>query len=446
MISPRFLSCMAALFLAGFVARAQDPQQLNRVVEAHVSAGTFFGSVLVAKDDQIVFERSYGLANIEWNAANTPTTRYRIGSLTKQFTAAAVLLLEEQGKLSLHDPIGKFVPDAPAAWEKITLFHLLTHTSGIPDFTEMSEFREWRLAPTTPAQHVERLRGRPLDFSPGEKFDYCNSGYILLGYVIEQASGRTYETYLRENVFVPLNLGDTGYDSNASVVPRRAAGYVQSGVGPVNAPYTDMSVPYAAGGLYSTARDLLRWQQALHSGKLLSADSLKKMLTPHLGKYGIGVRVLVDDGRRVFAHGGVTSGFNSYLAYLPDDRLSIVVLGNINGSASTLAVQLANATFGKTIDLPPARPELEEAVLRQYAGEYSNAAGRSAVVSMEGARLYAQPGGGPKRELFPLSEAKFAFARRDSPLQFTFEKDEAGNIVSVTLSQKGTQQVLRKTK
>src|SRR5271170_1807320 len=267
-----------ALLLAA-AARAQavstkDVSRLDQVVQSYVTDKTFMGSVLVARGDQVLLSRGYGSANLEWNIPDAPNTKFRLGSLTKQFTAASILLLEERGKLKTGDLVKKYIPDAPAAWDKITIFNLLTHTSGIPNFTSFSDYPSHEPFAATPEQVVAWFRDKPLDSQPGEKWSYSNSGYVLLGDLIEKISGDSYEKFLQENVLTPLGMKDTGYDSNSAIIPRRAAGYAPSANGPVNAGYINMTVPLSAGALYSTTHDLLIWEQGLFGGKLLSAGSL----------------------------------------------------------------------------------------------------------------------------------------------------------------------------
>jgi len=320
---------------------AQDTAPIDQLVTSYVSNGRFMGSVLIARDDALVFSRGYGSANLEWNIPNSPSTKFRIGSLTKQFTAASVLLLEERGKIRIEDPVKAYLPDAPAAWDNVTVFSLLTHTSGIADFTRLPNYESLKVFPATAEEIVAWFRDKPLEFPTGERFSYSNSGYALLGYLIEKISGRTYKQFVEENIFMPLGMKDSGYDSNI-VITNRAAGYSR-GVctitrtppcgGPVNAAFIDMTVPYAAGALYSTTLDLWRWEQALFGGKLLSAGSLLKMTTPYKGNYGFGLAVGTATPRRVIFHNGGIEGFNTFLAYYPEDKMTIVVLGNLNGPA-----------------------------------------------------------------------------------------------------------------
>src|SRR4051812_49187547 len=251
-------------------AFGQDPARMDAAAKVLAGGDRFMGSVLVARDHAVVFEKSYGSANLEWGIPNASDTKFRIGSLTKQFTAAAILLLEERGKLKVEDAIASFIPGAPESWKNITIHQLLNHTSGIPDFTNLPEHRVWQRSPETPEQIVRHFRDLPLEFGPGEKFKYSSSGYILLAFIVERVSGQSYEAFLRDNIFVPLGMKDSGYDSNTTLLPKRASGYQFGAGGLANAPYVDMHLPYGAGALYSTTHDLLRWNTALFEGRLLS--------------------------------------------------------------------------------------------------------------------------------------------------------------------------------
>jgi CubicO group peptidase (beta-lactamase class C family) len=307
------ISVLAALWLA-FSAplHAQDNlPRMEEVVQSYVSDKQFMGSVLVARGATIVLDKGYGFANLEWNVPNTPTTKFRLGSITKQFTAASILLLEERGKLKTDDPVKKYMPDAPAAWDKVTLYNLLTHTSGIANFTSFPDYASMEAAPTTPEKLVARFRDKPLEFQPGEEWKYSNSGYVLLGYLIEKISGQTYEQFVQENIFTPLGMKDSGYDSNRIVIQRRATGYAPGANGPLNSGYIDMSVPFSAGALYSTTEDLLRWEEGLFAGKVLSATSLQKMTTPFKQDYACGLAVTSAHGHKVIEHGGGIEGFNT---------------------------------------------------------------------------------------------------------------------------------------
>jgi CubicO group peptidase (beta-lactamase class C family) len=329
------------LILTG-LSYAQDvASRLDQVVRQFAPADgppRFMGSVLVERGGEVLLSRSYGYANLEWKIPNSATTKFRLGSLTKQFTAASILLLQDRGKLNVDDKVKKYIPDAPAAWDEITIYHVLTHTAGIPSFTSFPNYTDLEPVATTPETLLARFRDKPLEFQPGEKWSYSNSGYALLGYLIEKISGQTYQEFLQANIFTPLQMNDSGYDSNFLIIPQRAAGYSpgRNGItGIMNTGYINMSVPYSAGALYSTTEDLLRWEHALFGGRVLSTASLAKMTTPFLHDYGCALFVRPIDGHKVIEHDGSIEGFNTSMSYYPDDKLTIIVLANLNGQAPT---------------------------------------------------------------------------------------------------------------
>ncbi len=288
---------------------------MEEAVQFYASANQFMGSVLVARGDSVVFDKAYGSASLEFGVSNTTRTRFRIGSLTKQFTAAAVLLLEERGKLRVEDRINAHIPDPPKAWDKITIFQLLTHTSGIPNYADFPEYPKLKPFAIAPAKLVALIREKPLDFAPGERMNYSNSGYAVLGYMIEQMTGETYAQFLQENFFTPLGMNDSGYEVSSAVVANRAAGYVQGPAGLENAGFVQSSVLYSAAGLYSTTGDLLRWERGLFGGKILSAGSLAKMTAPFKNGFAFGFVVDAVNSHKRISHGGGLDGFSSYLAY-----------------------------------------------------------------------------------------------------------------------------------
>ena len=424
--------------LLATVGLAQDLARMDEVVQYNVSNKKFMGSVLVARGEEILLNKGYGSANLEWNIPNSPATKFRLGSVTKQFTAAAILLLEERGKLKTDDPVKKFMSDAPTAWEKITIYHLLTHTSGIPNFTSFPDYPSQKPFAATPEKLVARFRDKPLDFQPGEKWSYSNSGYILLGYVLEKASGESYEKFLQENIFGPLGMKDSGYDSNSAIILRRASGYGPGKDGPTNAEFIHMSIPFSAGALYSTTEDLLRWEQGLFGGKLLSAASLAKMTTPFKDDYACGVGVRTVNGRRVIDHGGGIEGFNTFLAYYPDDKLTVVALSNLNGGAPQQIVsQLAAIARGEKVELPSERKEISVApkILEQFVGTYQLAPKVNMMITIESGQLISQVSGQGKVPLFATSETKFFPKVVDAEIEFG--KDDKGVVTHLVLHQGG---------
>jgi CubicO group peptidase (beta-lactamase class C family) len=427
------------LFLAASCF-AQDTGRMDQIVQSYAADRKFMGTALVARDGQVVFSKGYGFANLEWKIPNTPDTKFRLGSVTKQFTAASILLLEERGKLSVTDPVKKYMPDAPAAWDKITIRHLLTHTSGIPNFTGFADYQKLEPFKSTPAELVARFRDKPLDFQPGEKWSYSNSGYVLLGYLIEKISGETYEKFVTENIFQPLGMKDTGYDSNTAIIARRAEGYEMNRGEYQHAGFIHMSTPHAAGALYSTTEDLLKWEQGLYGGKLLKPASLEKMTTPFLDNYAFGLTVQTAGGHKKISHGGGIEGFNTVLEYYPDDKLAVVVLENSSGAASPgdIADKLAAVAHGEQVKLTSERKEitLPPEALHRVVGAYKMQDGPVLLITLNGAQLTTKLGNQPPIPLFAESESRFFLKVVDAQLDFADDQ--------VTLRQGGVDHVGKK--
>jgi CubicO group peptidase (beta-lactamase class C family) len=420
------------------LAQDIDVARADKIVQSFVASSQFMGSVLVARDGQILVDKGYGYADLEWQVPNTPETKFRLGSMTKQFTAAAILLLEERGKLSTDDLVKKYMPDTPAAWDKMTIYHLLTHTSGIPNFTSFPDYRSSEGTPTTPAQLVARFRDKPLDFQPGEKWNYSNSGYVLLGYLIEKISGQSYRSFLEENFFKPLGMNDSGYDSNSAVILHHASGYSPGPKGPVNAGYIDMSVPFSAGALYSTTHDLLRWEEALYGGKVLSPAALKKMTTPFKQNYACGLMVQTVRGHTAYEHGGAIEGFNTDMAYYPDEKLTLIALSNLNGNApNSILEQLGEVAHGEKAALPSERKAttVSPDILARYVGVYALSPNANMNITLANGQLVSQMTGQGKVPLLAESETMFFPTVVNAEIEFP--KDEKGPASQLTLHQNG---------
>lgn len=322
---------------------------VDALLEQLVTQQQFSGAVLIAQEGAILVSKGYGLADRTQNLPNTPQTKFRIGSITKQFTAVAMLQLQAKGKLNVQDRICQYLPDCPVTWQAITIHHLLTHTSGIPDFTHFPDYEQTKNTPSTPAQTMARFQNKPLDFQPGAKWDYSNSNYIVLGAMIERVSGQSYEQFLQETVFTPLQMTNSGYEHAKS---RLAVGYVDA---TVEAEPIDMSIPFAAGGLYSTVEDLYRWDQALYTEKLLPQKLLDLMFTPFatipdsggLG-YGYGWVIGQQVNHHSVSHNGGIEGFVSSINRFPAEKVTIIVLCNQqNVNPNALSTQLAQIVFAQ---------------------------------------------------------------------------------------------------
>ncbi len=432
-----FPAVLFAFSLFPVAASAQDAARLDEVVQAYVP-DRFMGSVLVARGDELVLNKSYGSANLEWNIPNTPETKFRLGSITKQFTAAAILLLEDQGKLKTSDLLSAHLPNTPDAWKDITIHHLLSHEAGLPNVTSLPWYAENMMKPFAAQATIDAFRDLPLDFAPGAEFRYSNSGFIVLGRLVELVGGVSYADFLRDNIFTPLGMVNSGYDSNTQVIANRASGYSPGPNGPVNAGYVDMSVPHGAGALYSTTGDLLRWNQGLFGGQLLSAESLAKMTTPNLGDYAYGVNVTTaHDAMRVSHNGGI-QGFNTSMAYYPDEQLLVVALSNINGpGADTIVANLDGAMHGETIVLPGERQEITVAddILQQYVGTYPLTPQFAISVTVQNGQLITQATNQGPLPIFAETETKFFAKAVEATIEF--QKDATGAVTALTLNQGG---------
>ena len=329
-------------------------------MKAVLQVDGFSGTILVARDGKPIVSKGYGMANIELNVPNTPEKIFRLGSITKQFTGMAIAMLQERGKLSVSDPMCNYFTDCPEIWKPITIKHLLNHTSGITNYTAFPDFAKTTVMPVTTAAMADRLKKEKLEFVPGEKMSYSNSGYFLLGNIIEKVSGKSYEDFLQENIFTPLGMKQSGYDDPLRMIPNRAAGYQKQAGKVINASYMDMSVPYAAGSLYSTTGDLLIWDQALYTEKLVTKKTLDEIFTPWKGDagYGFGWNIGKRFDRRQISHGGGIYGFATQIARFPDDRVTVIVLSNIQSApAGNIANNLAAIVFGAAYEIPKERKD-----------------------------------------------------------------------------------------
>jgi len=425
---------------------AQNTARMDEVIQTYVTGHKFMGTALVAKGPEIVFNKAYGFANLEWNIPNTPVTKFRLGSITKQFTAASILLLEERGQLGVNDPIKKYVPDAPPAWDKVTIFHLLTHTSGVADFTSLPDYPKLEPFATTSAKLLTVFRDKPLDFEPGTQWKYDNSGYVLLTYIIERVTGASYEKFVRDNIFTPLQMTDSGYDSNSAIIPHRAAGYSTGPSGIENAGFIHMTIPQGAGALYSTTGDLLKWERGLFGGKIIKPASLEKMTTPFKNNYAFGLTVGMIGSRKRIAHGGGIEGFNTELSYYPDDQLTVVVLANLNGpAAGDLSSKLAAIAHGENVTLPSERKEITLApdVLGRYVGAYRMPnAGPIMLITLSGNQLSSKLGPQQPIAIFPQSETIFFTKAVDATIEFP--KDGSAKPAQLTLHQGGNDMVAKR--
>lgn len=426
-------------------AESAEVTATRAAIQTYVEKNQFSGTVLVARDGKPVFREGFGFANRELNVPVAPDSIFRIGSITKQFTAAAIMQLAEAGKLSVEDPISKYYANAPATWAKVTLRHLLSHRSGIGDYTSLPNFFEKLAAEDrTPEQIIAMTRDAPMEFEPGTKFAYNNSGYIVLGYVIEKVSGQSYADYVEQHIFKPLGLKDTGYEVSTTVLPRRVAGYGFADGKWTNATYLSMSLPYAAGSLYSTVDDLLAWEKAFFGDKVVSAASRAAMTTDQGEKYGFGL--LIDDlgGHKNIWHNGGINGFATHMVNFQDDGLIVITLANLESARSTrLGTEIARIWLGLPAPPPPAAlvpVTVAPAVLDRYVGVYELMPSFNITVTRVDGGLTAQATGQGAFPLVATSDTEFHY--QDAGIRIVFPAGD-GPAQSFTLFQGGPREAKR---
>jgi CubicO group peptidase (beta-lactamase class C family) len=417
---------------------AADNQGVSLKLDAYMAAmtdsGLFMGAVLVAQDGKVLLSHGYGMANLEHEIPNTPQTRFDIASVSKTFTATLVLLLAEHGKLSLQDPICKYLSDCPPAWKEVTIHHLLTHTSGIMNYTDLPDQFEMRALPSFIPDALKRIRQMPLQFKPGEKYNYSNTGYKLLDEIVEKASGQPFEVCLQENILDPLKLKDTGVFEKPGIrhliVKKRAEGYTD-GTGPLEvAPWV---YPNYGGGLYSTVEDLQTWAESFLHATLLSKTNLELALTPFQGNYGYGWFIFNKAKHKFRLHGGNIPGYGLTLAFYPDDRLIIVVASNLDTApTSRMQDDLAAIVFGEKYQLPPRwrAVTVDPKIYDRYVGRYQSTSDPKFIITItkDNGRLWNRLGdepGAATMVLRPLSETKF-FNKMFVLYEVTFAVDSQG--------------------
>jgi CubicO group peptidase (beta-lactamase class C family) len=348
-------------------------RKIEELVGLYNKYGSFNGSVLVSEHGQVIFKKGYGLANMEWQIANQPDTKFRLGSITKQFTSMLIMQLVAEGKLHVEDKLSDVLPYyRKDTGSQVTLQHLLTHTSGIPSYTAAKDMHEWWHNHFEVEDFVKKHCSGDLEFTPGSKFEYDNSGYFLLGSIIEKVTGKKYEEALQERIFKPLGMHNSGYDHSEPLMEHRAAGYEHGKDGFVNAEYLDMSIPYAAGSLYSTVEDLYLWDQALYTEKLLSKELKAQMWTPALANYayGWGVAKIAEGkagaGQMLIQHGGGINGFNTHEARYVDEKHLIVLLNNTGATKlEQITEGISAILYGKAYELP--KPSLTAELVKLAA-------------------------------------------------------------------------------
>ena len=409
-------------------------------------------AVLVSRDGEVLFGKGYGLADVGNRVPVTPDTKFRIGSVSKQFTAAAILKLQEQGKLSVTDTLSTFLPNYPRG-DEVTLHHLLTHTSGIHNYTTKADFLDLATVPVTPEDQIDYFKDDPYDFDPGEEWVYSNSGYYLLAYVVQVVSEQSFGDFLREQFLEPLGMHDSGLHDSSTVLTHEAFGYTYASGAVAKALNWDMSRALGAGNVYSTVHDLQRWNEAVFSHEALTEETMQAVLTPARlndgsiadalgGQYGYGWMTTDMRGMQVISHSGGLHGFVAFLAWVPEKRLTVTVLHNsylpIPGMNPAALVNEAAQVF-LWEELPPrtslAAADIDPAVFDRFAGDYVLAGMVKFGIRREGDVWSAVVGDAPQ-ELTPLSDTEFVVKGTSVVLRFVL--DDEGNLSHIEREESGS--------
>lgn len=464
MVARRLCSWIVALVLCALTQAALAGQsrprpvpnfaaQADRLVARDYPPDGPGAAIIVVKDGRTLLRKGYGLADLELKVPVRPNMMFRLGSVTKQFTAALVMMLVEEGRLALDDEIGKYLPDYPTQGQRITLQHLLAHQSGIKDYTSIQRLLTNADVDMAPSEVIDVFKNEPLDFVPGTRMRYSNSGYFLLGAILEKVTGERYADLVRTRIFDRLGMAHSSYIDDTSILSGRARGYQEVKGNLVNARHYSTTLPYAAGGLMSSVDDLARWNAALSSDVLLhersSRDRLFVAATLGDGQptgYGSGWFAYRYAGYEMQDHGGVIFGFVAYVLRVPAEHLFVAIL--TNGQASkygpyVLAQKVAALALGRSLADPLIVPG-RDAAIDECLGSYRTAGGMSVEFSRKGDAVLMKRGRGDPIELLPSSAR--AFFQKGTFLRVAFERDASGRAARAILTDWGnTQEFTRST-
>ena len=445
----RVLVCAPILsaLITSVCAQTNAPAQtlageVDKYLQTATDSGLFMGAVLILRDGKVIVNKGYGMANLEYAIPNTPRSRFNIASVSKTFTAAMILMLQERGKLNIQDPICRYLNDCPEGWREITIRHLLTHSSGIVNYTDLPDQFEQRALISFLPNALKRIREMPLQFKPGEKFSYSSTGYKLLYDIIEKASGQSYESFLKENILDPLQMKDTGVlvrpGIRQLIVRDRAAGYTD-GVGPLeNAPWVYPS--YAGGaGLYATVADLGRWGEAWLANKVLREQTKAAAWTGNKGNYGLGWFIFDRPRHRFVMHGGNIPGYGLTFAIYPDDKMIVVVASNLDTApTSRIHDDLVKIVLGEKYEPLPVwkTASVNPKLYDSFVGRYQNTTEAKFIITVtkENDQLWNRLGDDPGAAtmvLRPLSETRY-YNKMFVLYEVNFVKNEQGKVISLT--------------
>jgi CubicO group peptidase (beta-lactamase class C family) len=432
-----FAFVVTVCFLTSCSAQSM-PEKLEAYLQASTKHAGFNGTVLVAKDGKILLEKGYGFRNAESKINHDENSVFQIGSVTKQFTATIIQKLQMEGKLSVKDKLSKYFPQYAYA-NKITLEDIIHHQSGIYNYTNDEDFMKNHITETlTQEAFWKMIKDKPLDFEPGTKFNYSNSGYQILGYVIEKVTGQPYEAVVRKYLFQPAQMNQSGFDFTHLNTAGKSVGYMAlNKQGNVLAPIVDSTVAFSAGAIYSTVHDLYNWNTALNEGKLIPPEVLATSYIPFKEKYGYGFSIdSIYDKRRI-SHGGGIHGFVSSLTYMPDDKVNVIMLSNNSYDLGPVQKGILAILYGRPYKLPEETKEIkiDSAILKQYVGEYELAPGFTITVKLANGVLTGQGTGQPAFELFAKTEKTFFIKVVNADIDFV--KNSKGEVESMVLHQGG---------
>jgi D-alanyl-D-alanine carboxypeptidase len=447
----------AVLLVAGAIGcwgggnETDVPEKIGAFLRAAYADDAPGAAVIVVSRGETVFRKGYGLASLEHRAPITPETVFRLDAVTAQFTAMAILMLEEEGRLSIDDPIADYVPDYPTGETPITVRHLLSHTSGIKNYGTMPEFWERVREDLEPEELLDFFRDEPLEFQPGTRYSYSSSNYILLGLIIERAGGVPYEEFIDTRIFKPLGMERSYYDHYDRVIPNRASGYGRQESGFYNAELVNGRNLYSAAGLLSTADDMARWDAALYTEQLVPKEALERYFTPFTlndgspTEYAYGWWTGTLQDKPMLHHYGWVSGFMCKVVRLPQDSVYVAVLSNYPESEPSVfhvADKIAAMAVGEPFEERTA-VTLPSDVLERYVGVYRIDGGGVRYVTREGDQLYTQRAGWPKLEARAASETVFFYPHSTS--HFEFVLDDSGMVTQMVMHQRGAEEVAVRT-
>jgi CubicO group peptidase (beta-lactamase class C family) len=437
------------LLVCALISRSQDlTARLDTLLQAYTSLYKFNGTVLVAKNGTILLDKGYGYRNVAAGILHDKNSIFQIGSVTKQFTSAIILKLQAAGKLNVQDPISKYFPQYPHG-DSITIEQLMLHTSGIYSYTNDKTFMQNEVSkPSNRDKMIALFKDKPLDFSPGTKWRYSNSGYSLLGYIIESVTKKSYEQVVREYIFFPLNMTNSGFDFTHLQRKEKSTGYFAFNKKDTTiSPIVDSSVSFSAGAIYSTTQDLYRWHQALEKNVILTNAQQEKAYSPVKNHYGYGWVIDSLDGKRVVSHGGGIHGFTSNFYRIASDDICIILLSNTSSSfLNNITTNIYGILYNKPYEIPQQRNTISvpEEKLKQYTGEYKINEQMQLSITIKGGELMGAPIGQPPVVLHPEKEDYFFVEMPDIQVRFT--RNEKQEVDGVILYQNGQEKKCAKIK